>query len=107
MAAAYLQKKGYKIIEQNFRKNYGEVDIIAVYNDTLVFIEVKTRTSNQFGEPIESITYWKLKSLIKTAQFYKASHPRLPDSLRIDAISVKMLVSGEVESVEHMENVSG
>src|SRR5882762_11939271 len=107
IAVAYLEKKDYTILERNFRKKYGEIDIIAKKNNTLVFIEVKTRTSNQFGEPIESITPWKLKSLIKTAYLYKAFHPRLPESLRIDAILVKLLGNGEVENIEHMENISG
>src|SRR5437588_292659 len=106
IAVTYLEKKGYAILERNIRKKYGEVDIIAIKNHTLVFVEVKTRTSNQFGEPIESITPWKLKSLIKTAYLYKAFHPKLPESLRIDAVLVKLLGSGEVERIEHMENLN-
>ena len=106
MVSTLLEKKGYAILERNFRKKYGEVDIIAIKNNTLVFIEVKTRTSNQFGEPIESITPWKLKSLIQTAYLYKAFHPKLPESLQIDAVLVKLLGNGEVESVEHMENLN-
>ena len=80
-ACEYLKKLGYKIIERNFRKGYGELDIIAIDstegkgNEILVFVEVKTRSSNQFGTPLESITYCKLKELIKTAQFYKLIHP--------------------------------
>src|SRR5438270_512119 len=101
IAVLYLKKKGYKIIELNFRKHYGEVDIIAIYNQTLIFIEVKTRTSEQFGTPFESVTPWKLRSLIKTTQLYKLYHPTLPESLRIDAISVKLLATGTVENIEH------
>lgn len=105
-ACEYLKKLGFKIIERNFRKRYGEIDIIALDQDTLVFIEVKTRTSNVFGTPLESIAYWKLKSLIKTAQFYKMTHPRLPEGLRIDAVSV-MLNGSEVQSIELTKNISG
>lgn len=106
IAVEFLKKKGHKILERNFRKSYGEIDIISIHQNTLVFTEVKTRTSNQFGTPFESITSWKLKSLVKTAQLYKASHPKLPSALRIDAVSVKLLENGEAESIEHMENVS-
>lgn len=106
LAAKYLQNQGYKIVERNFRKGYGEIDIVALDNDVLAFIEVKTRTSNKFGTPIESITPWKLKALIKTAQFYKLTHRNLPESLRIDAVSVT-LNGDRVESIELTKNISG
>jgi putative endonuclease len=105
-ACEYLREHGYKIIERNFRKGYGEIDIVAIYKQTLVFIEVKTRTSNQFGTPLEAITYWKLKSLIKTAQYYKMVHRNLPESLRIDAVAV-ILNGDEVQSIEITKNISG
>ncbi len=110
-ACEYLKKLGFKIIDRNYRKSYGEIDIIAIEETkkdgkVLVFIEVKTRTSNQFGTPLEGITYWKLKSLIKTAQFYKMTHHNLPESLRIDAIAV-ILNGQEVQSIELTKNISG
>ena len=110
-ACLYLQKHNYKIIERNFRKSYGEIDIVAIEETKkdgkiLVFVEVKTRTSNAFGSPLEAITYWKLKELIKTAQYYKLTHPRLPESLRIDAVSVT-LSGGEVQNIELTKNISG
>ena len=109
-ASLYLQKLGYKIIERNFRQSYAEIDIVAIDQSesekVLTFVEVKTRTSNQFGSPLESITYWKLKSLIKAAQFYKLTHKNLPDSLRIDAVSVT--VSGDkIQNIELSKNISG
>ena len=105
-ACEYLRQHGYKIIERNFRKGYGEIDIVALDKNTLVFIEVKTRTSNNFGSPLESITYWKLKTLIKTAQYYKMTHPKLPDSLRIDAVAVT-LNGDKVQSIDLTKNISG
>lgn len=105
-ACDYLKKLGFKILERNYRKTYGEIDIIALDQDVLAFIEVKTRTSSQFGTPLEGITYWKLKSLIKTAQYYKMTHPKLPESLRIDAISV-ILNGDQTESIELTKNISG
>ncbi|MEK9176217.1 MAG: YraN family protein [Patescibacteria group bacterium] len=107
LATEFLKKKGYKIIERNFRKGYGEIDIIAVHKNTLVFVEVKTRTSNQFGTPFEQISYFKLKTLIKTVQFYKVLNPKLPESLRIDAISVILDENNGTSKIEHMENISG
>lgn len=106
LACEFLRKKDYTILERNFRKSYAEVDIIGVKDNTLVFIEVKTRTSLQYGTPMESITYWKLRPLIKTAKYYAITHPKLPQALRIDAIAVCMNKDGEVESIEHIENIS-
>lgn len=110
-ACEYLKKLGFKIIERNFRKGYGEIDIIAVDPSTssaqvLAFIEVKTRTSDQYGSPLEAINYWKLKSLIKTAQYYKMTHRNLPESLRIDAVSV-ILNGNNVESIKLTRNITG
>lgn len=106
IASDYLSKKGYKIIDRNFRKGYGEIDIIATKDNTLVFIEVKTRTSNLYGTPEEQISYFKLKSLIKTAQFYKILKPKLPEALRIDAVSVILDNSGNVSNIKHIENIT-
>lgn len=114
IASKYLQKHGYKVTERNFRKGYGEIDIIAVHpstgsgsNGILVFVEVKTRTSQEFGSPLEAIAPWKLRALTKTAQFYKMTHQNLPEQMRIDAISVMLSPGGEEERVEHIENISG
>jgi len=106
-ASNFLRKNGYKIIERNYRKGYGEIDVIATKNNTLIFIEVKTRISDNFGTPFEAITPWKLNSVVKTAQFYKKLHPNLPDSLRIDAISVKVAKNKTLEDIQILENISG
>ncbi len=106
IATNYLKNKGYKIIERNFRKGYGEIDIICIKDNTLVFIEVKTRTSDLYGGAIESITYHKIKSLVKTAQFYKMLHPRLPEAMRIDAILIDLSSNNQVSNIEHIENIT-
>lgn len=107
LAAKYLVKKGYKIIDKNFRKGYGEIDIIAIDKDILVFIEVKTRTSRKFGTPFEQITPFKIKALERTALFYKKLHPKLPDRLRIDAVSVELDSFNNPSNIELMQNITG
>ncbi|HYM65574.1 MAG TPA: YraN family protein [Candidatus Sulfotelmatobacter sp.] len=107
IAVKFLKEKGYKIIERNFRKGYGEIDIIAVQNNTLVFVEVKTRTTSLFGGAANSISYHKLQTLIKTAQFYKLINKNLPDSLRIDAILIDLDKKSKVSKIEHVENITG
>ncbi len=106
-ACKFLQKLGYKIIDRNFRRGYGEIDIIAIFENTLVFVEVKTRTSEQFGTPFEAITSPKIHSLIRTAQFYKQLKKGLPESLRIDAVSVILDQNKKIESIEHIKNITG
>lgn len=106
LAVTFLHKKGYKIIHRNFRAKGGEIDIIAIDGDTLVFIEVKTRSTNEFGSPLEAITYRKMKSLIKTAQFYKISNPALPEAMRIDAVSITLDGENKLKSVELVKNIS-
>lgn len=107
IAAEYLRKKGLRIIDRNFKARYEEIDIVATHKKILIFIEVKTRTSTAYGLPIEAITYFKLQSLIKAAQFYSLTHPKLPQDLRIDAVSVQLDSNDEVISIEHIENISG
>lgn len=105
-AVNFLLNKGYKILERNFRKGYGEIDIIATHNNILVFIEVKTRSQTRFGTPFEAITRSKLKILIRGANYYKyVLHPELPDDIRIDAIGV-IVKEGLVLAIEQVENIS-
>lgn len=110
IAVNFLRKKGYKIIEQNFHSRVGEIDIVALDPSTgsgpggnvLVFVEVKTRWSKKFGEPVEAVTPWKLNSIIKTAQYYKLLHPELPEEMRIDVVSIEL--EGKSPKIEHIVN---
>ncbi len=105
-ACKFLVKKGYKIVERNFRKGYGEIDVIAHQNGTLVFVEVKTRTSSLYGSPFEAISPFKLKSIIKAAQFYAyVFRPKKADNIRIDAIGV-WVKNGSVVKIEHLEGIT-
>jgi|SRR3989344_2563498 len=73
LAGEFLEKQGYKIIERNFRKGYGEIDIIALDKKTLVFVEIKTKTSNAFGTPFEAITPFKIKALERSNVLQKVT----------------------------------
>lgn len=106
LATDFLKKQGYKIIERNFRKGYGEIDIIALDHGVLVFVEVKTKTSLAFGDPLEKIGYFKLRTLTRGAQFYKSLHPNLPDALRIDAVSVMLDRNPKKSKIELVKNIS-
>ena len=107
LAASFLRKKGFKILERNFKARYGELDIIALEGDTLVFIEVKTRIGNHFGAPEEAITPWKLRELVKTAQFYSSLHPELPQRLRIDGVGIVLSPETHaMRSLSHTQNIT-
>ena len=84
-----LEKKNYRIVEQNFNSIAGELDIIASTGKTLVFIEVKTRTSDDFGSPSESIGAGKILRIRKTASWYlsKKDESRFQD-YRFDIIAI-------------------
>ncbi|HEX8966089.1 MAG TPA: YraN family protein [Patescibacteria group bacterium] len=107
MAAKWLHKQGFHIEEMNFRKNYTEIDIIATKDNTLIFFEVKTRISEDFGKPFEAITREKIHNIVQTAQLYSFLHPKLPKSLRIDAIGVTLDKHRNILDIEHVENISG
>lgn len=70
LAEKYLMRLGYRILKRNFTIRGGEIDLVALDGQTMVFIEVKARYNKKFGSAIESITPWKLKALKKTALFY-------------------------------------
>ncbi|HSX09714.1 MAG TPA: YraN family protein [Candidatus Saccharimonadales bacterium] len=111
-AVSFLRHLGWQIIERNFRIRGGEIDIIAIETDptneekTLVFVEVKTRSSADFGEPLEAIGYYKIRALTRATQFYKLKHPHLPDLMRIDAVSVIVNESGQLLDIELVKNIS-
>ena len=66
----YLEKNGYSIVARNYRKRCGEIDIVAVKDDIIAFVEVKTRSSNAFGAPAEAVDYKKQKKYRDIANFY-------------------------------------
>ena len=105
-AVNYLRTQGYRIIERNFKKRYGEIDIIAIDGDTLAFVEVKTRIGDSHGKPVEAITPWKLTSLTRSAEYYKVLHPELPDPMRIDFVGVTFDKGGTPE-IELIKNITG
>lgn len=90
-ARSYLEGKGYRIAELNFRCPYGEIDLIAFdRKDLLVFVEVRTRTGSSFGTPAESITAEKLKRIQKSALYYMKRCYREEVACRFDLIAVRM-----------------
>ena len=88
IASDILVKNGYKIIDKNYSSRFGEIDIIAIDKDTLVFVEVKTRQSLKFGLPQEAVTPQKIYKIKKTGEYYSLIHPDLPKKLRVDVVAI-------------------
>jgi len=90
IAARYLKKRGYRIVDRNYRNRIGEIDIIAEQGGSLVFVEVRTRSDIVFGSPFESVTVQKQQQLSKVALEYinqKGCHDR---AARFDVVGVKL-----------------
>jgi len=106
IAADYLVKHGYHIIERNFKARYGEIDIIAQKQGILVFIEVKTRIGNTYGLPEEAVTKRKIREVTLTAQYYYLLNPQLPTSHRIDVIALELNPDKTIKDLRHIENIT-
>ena len=104
LASAYLEKKGYRILERNYRKQSGEIDIIALEMNEICFIEVKTRKSAEFGFPEEAIDNDKLARIVETAETWLEENEETETGWRIDAISIIMHHKGP--SITHLKNIS-
>ncbi len=107
LAQGFLKKRGYRILETNYRCPEGEIDIVAKDKDSLVFIEVRTKTSLEFGSPEESITLTKKERLRTTASRYRQTHNDLPLSWRIDVVAVELNQQGKLLRIELIENAVG
>ena len=110
-AALLLRKKGYQILERNFRTRWGEIDIIARVKwkgRTLpfVFVEVKTKTGEQYGEPWEMINRNKYQQVKNMAQVYLTKNGLGETACRIDVVGVWLDLEHEVEKIKHWENVT-
>jgi len=104
LAAGYLSKKGYKIIERNFRTRFGEIDIVCWDGETLVFVEVKTKIGHDFGEPEEMVNKGKLAQVKRMGEVYLLDKC-LDVACRVDVVAVVLESDGSVERIEHYQAV--
>lgn len=99
-AVKYLEDKGYFIIDRNYHVRQAEIDIIARYDSTIVFIEVKYRTNSLSGHPLEAVTVPKQKRICKAALFYMNQN-----KISIDNTCIRFDVIGILgEEITHLEN---
>ncbi len=101
-ACVYLKKNKYKILDCNYRRTYGEIDIIAKCGETVSFIEVKTRKNDTFGLPCEYVTWSKQQKLIRTAYTY-IGEKELNANYSFDIIEVYH-DNGKIKDIRHIKN---
>ena len=106
LAAEYAETLGLKVLTRNYRRRNGEIDIIAVDGETIVFIEVRSHSSDAFGSPAESITKSKIRKLVAAAEEYIAENNCAESPCRFDCIEV-LFKNGLFECIRHIPNITG
>lgn len=102
-ARAFLKEKGYKLLESNYSRATGEIDIIARHRRTLVFVEVKRRSSLRFGRPSEAVDRAKQLHILRTAQLYLQENRLEGAPVRFDVIEI---LPGELRHIENAFDAS-
>lgn len=107
LARGHLEAKGYRIVASNYHCRWGEVDLVARDGAVWAFVEVRTRRSDAYGNPEESITPGKARRLTLTARHFLASNKisSLDPEWRIDLVAIRLGPGRRVLSVRHLENV--
>lgn len=102
IANRYLRAEGYEILETNFRTRYGELDIVAQTEGTIVFIEVRTRTSAILGSSWESITFFKQQQVRRMASIYLSHHHMAEVHVRFDVIAI--FIKNRKANLRHLKD---
>ncbi len=100
-AARFLMKQGYRIIERNYRTRSGEIDLIALHDGAVVFIEVKTRTSDAFGAPELAVNPRKQQRMVKAALGYIKYKKLHQVPCRFDVVAITTAAEKEVEHIQN------
>lgn len=103
LALDYFLKRKYRLLERNYRCSLGEADLVFEKDKSLVFVEVKTRTSRLFGEPEEAVSFHKKRKLAQIAEFYLKESRFAGSEIRFDVLSVVLAENGAPEII-HFEN---
>lgn len=104
-ACSFLKKSGYKILKKNYRKKYGEIDIIASKGENISFIEVKTRSTSDYGIPCQAVNKAKQERIIKTAKAFIVENA-LDNNYSFDVIEI-FHKGGKITDIIHIDNAFG
>lgn len=89
MAAAYLEKQGYQLLEKNYYSKWGEIDLILRKGDRIAFVEVKYRSDNRFGAPEEAVNWKKMQRIRKGAEWYLLQHGLAECEVSLDLVAIQ------------------
>jgi len=103
IAAALLERKGWTIVDRNFRVGRREIDLVARRGEVVAFVEVKTRSGLAYGHPLEAITWRKRREIQQVALGWISRHGRPGEVYRFDAVAVQLPASGG-PTIEHVED---
>ncbi|HOJ92121.1 MAG TPA: YraN family protein [Dictyoglomaceae bacterium] len=103
-AVEFFERRGFNILHKNLRFKFGELDLVVEKSGILVFVEVKTRSNNNFGEPIEAVDYKKQEKIKKMAEMFLANYKKIVKGVRFDVLSVIVLPEGKISSWEYIPN---
>lgn len=101
LAESYLKRKGYKILERNFRTRQGEIDLIARHGESIVFIEVKARRTGRYGVPQRAVTPAKQRKISMAALAYLKAHYSIDTRARFDVVTIQ-----EFQNQPHIEVIA-
>lgn len=101
-AARYLRRSGLKIVTRGYRNRFGEIDIVALENDTLVFAEVKTRRNHSAGHPAEAVDDRKQQQIVRLAAAFCRRHGASRCRCRFDVVAVTWPPDAETPTIEHI-----
>lgn len=100
LAVKYLTRSGYRILVRKYRCKFGEIDIVAQDKDALVFVEVRSKSSSEFGFPYETINFMKRERLKKVALAFQKRFNLFNYNLRFDCVSILFDDDGSVTKME-------
>lgn len=103
-AAKFLKRQGFRIVQRNYSTPWGEIDIVAVDGTTIVFVEVKTRSTVVAGRPEEAVTFDKQKKLTQMALAYLKKHRLLEHPARFDVVAVLWPEDAHEPEIRHIRN---
>ncbi|MCR4944176.1 MAG: YraN family protein [Clostridium sp.] len=104
LACDFLSKKNHLILKRNFRNAHGEIDIISKIDNIIVFTEVKSRYSLDFGHPCEAITFSKIRTIKNTASYYLYINKIRNINIRFDVIEITLNYYNNKYKINHTEN---
>ena len=104
VAARYLEKNGFHILSRNYRCKIGEIDLIVIDKRTLIFVEVRSKSSEEFGLGQESVVRKKQLKLRQVAWHYLKAEGKTAMDCRFDVIAIRFDGDGQVRRIEHIEN---